>query len=546
MLEAEQILDSYTGNDRTDEYGFNFKITDEANLQVTVTDRNGVEIPLSLGVDYSVDGVGDDAGGFITLIDSGQEFISSDGFLETFYGLLIRHNPAMVQDEDLRNTPTYDPIKHERAVDKVVAQLTAVKDLARRAIRIPESETVGDMSLPEFGTFDNTLLGFTSGGEPIPVRSVIDSNLVSDYTRGLVDDRDAIKARQTLGFTGDHGTISTLELENDAVTTAKFKDGAVTTSKIDDEDIVLAKVSTTLIHSLAAVTPSVDDHLLSADASDGLLHKKNKIATTVNINAYRDISSNYTVVTEDCFLNCSGSAFNITLYTAVGYAGREIEIFHAGDNFVTYTLYTTGGQTVGGIASGSYSLCTNGESLKLRSDGTNWRIVNHFCNTVWVESGAVEIGASITAPTKGTATIHVDEMWWRRIGDSAEIRFIFTKTVSGTATNGSGDYIFKVPTGMVIDTAKATPEGTDEGAGLSILKKSIVGHGFNINNSTAQQAHCAIAVYDSTGVSMTAINMVQTPSIQFATICSTDFALALNNEKSYRGIFTVPMVGWKQ
>ena len=69
----------------------------------------------------------------------------------------------------------------------------------------------------------------------------------------------------------------------------------------------------------------------------------------------------------------------------------------------------------------------------------------------WIDTGEVmDLTAVTTPPTKGTAVI--DKVWYRRIGDSANIRWTLEQTAPGVA--GSGDYIVGLPAGFVIDTSK--------------------------------------------------------------------------------------------
>lgn len=545
MFDAAKIIDPYLGNDRTARYEFNYAISDESHLVVTIADRSGNETNLVLDVDYTVDGVGDDEGGFITLIDDGQEWISTDGFLDTFFKLAIRHNPALVQDEDLRNQPTYDSTKHERAIDKVVAQLRAVDGQARRSLRAPETEPDA-LYLPPVSVRSNSLLGFSTEGEPVPTRSVIDSTGVSDYAAGLIDDVSPAKARTTLGFSGENGTIATENIEDAAVITAKIKNSAVTTDKFDDEDVMLPKIFTGLLDSLTAVDADADDYIPISDTSDSNFNKKVSMGELVHSKTHRALTANDSPTTADGFLTCSGS-LDVTLYTAVGNAGREIEIFHDGVDFTdVVTLKTTSAQTIGGYASGAYKLCTNGESIRLRSNGTNWKIINHFCMTVWSQPREVGLGASTTAPTKGTATIYVDELRWRRVGDSAEIMFAFRKTASGSATAGAGDYLILVPTGMVIDTAKVGNDSTAESSGgsQSLRAKSCVGYYAGLNGTWL---HGFMGVFNSSGCSMHGESTHSAPGTNAHTIGvgAGSTYLTFQADVTYRGKFKVPIVDWK-
>lgn len=61
------------------------------------------------------------------------------------------------------------------------------------------------------------------------------------------------------------------------------------------------------------------------------------------------------------------------------------------------------------------------------------------------------IGATTTAPTLGTTT--VNQAYWRRVGDSMEIKYDLRESTNGT--DGNGTYLFPLPAGYSIDLNKA-------------------------------------------------------------------------------------------
>ena len=71
-------------------------------------------------------------------------------------------------------------------------------------------------------------------------------------------------------------------------------------------------------------------------------------------------------------------------------------------------------------------------------------------DTDWVKVSPVNITGSISNPTKGITTY--DELFWRRIGDSMEIRFTYEQSTAGTSGNGA--YLFTVPNSNIIDITK--------------------------------------------------------------------------------------------
>ncbi len=547
MQDATNTRKVHTGTSALSSYAYDYKIFDESHLLVTLTDLSGDEIELALGDDYDVTGSGEAAGGTIELVNAGQSWLTAAGNLITGYGLLIRRVPPITQLTEFKNQDDYYPEVHEDALDLAVHVAQSVKDYADRSIKAMETEDVDDLILPPVAERAGKILAFDDDGKPTVTTDPLgDGVIVSPFMETVLDDTTAADARTTLGFAGVGGTAQAANIEADAVTTNKILDAAVTTPKLADEAVTTPKIYTRLIDAMTIAPAELDDYVALADTSDSNLNKKALVSTITNIIQYRAVSADYDAVTSDGILDCSGAAFIITLYTAVGNAGRVIELIHNGTSLTQYYgIATQGSETVGGFSGSgtAYRLVTNGEVLRLRSDGANWLIVAHHTVTEWVTSGTVGIGGSTTAPTKGTATIYVDEMWWRRVGDSAEIRFAFRKTANGTATAGSGDYIFQVPSGMVINTSRGgTDENTAEGTGLTLLKKSAVG--FGAATVSGIQFDGMFAVFDSTGVTLAGMGTTTAPAINHNTVCSAAYSMT-NADVSYRGFFTVPISTWK-
>ncbi len=87
----------------------------------------------------------------------------------------------------------------------------------------------------------------------------------------------------------------------------------------------------------------------------------------------------YTVTGADNAIIISGTSGTVTLLTAVGNAGKQVQLIHSGTSLTqVYTINTTSAQTIGGVASGAYALYTNNENLILVSDGANWIILDHL------------------------------------------------------------------------------------------------------------------------------------------------------------------------
>jgi hypothetical protein len=252
--------------------------------------------------------------------------------------------------------------------------------------------------------------------------------------------------------------------------------------------------------------------------------------------AYRSVTTTDSPTTSDEILALSGASFTVTLPTAVGNTGKRFTLFHNGTNLTqVYTLATTSGQTIGGVASGSYALYTKGERLIIISDGSNWQILEHETNTGWIDAGTNTITATTTNPTKASG-ITVDKIYWRRVGSNAEIRIEYAQSNTTSANSGSGDYLFAIPSNMTIDTSTITTFTTVIGAGGAASITNGNGGGqwrvVNTNNSLAA------IVYDTTKIRFYYIN----PNGGGMIDSSNGFQSA---SWSLGAAFSVPISGWQ-
>lgn len=151
-----------------------------------------------------------------------------------------------------------------------------------------------------------------------------------------------------------------------------------------------------------------------------------------------------------------------------------------------------------------------------------------------VNGGPLEFSATTTAPTPGT--VFVSNVWYDRDGEFANVRIEFRQTVAGTG--GSGDYLFKMPDDLKINTNKVTPYTTVEGWNTAFISNNNVG-GVQVGNGS-NEADGIVVVYDADYVRFF---VGDASTAQQGAIGSGGFGL-VNAGAFYVAEFRVPIVGW--
>lgn len=159
-------------------------------------------------------------------------------------------------------------------------------------------------------------------------------------------------------------------------------------------------------------------------------------AITSKTAAYTITSSDYTILA-----NASGGLFALDLPVASSNTGRVFVIKRTDSTLTTYVqINPNGAELIDGV--GNIRLYTQYESVTLQSDGTNWAILDHRCDTNW----------TTFTPTGSWVANTTYAGRYRRIGDSIEIQA--TLTLAGAPT--SANLTITLPSGVTIETNKLT------------------------------------------------------------------------------------------
>ena len=162
-VETNTQREDYTGTGAVDTYPFNFKIFAETDLVVVERDTDDVETTLVLNTDYTVDGVGLDAGGNVVLTSN----------LTLNHVLTILRRRPVTQSSLFRNQTTFYPSAHEEAFDHGIMVDQQQQEEIDRSLKLPDSVSADD--------FDPTL-----PAEIVDAASAGRAIVVNDDNDGLI------------------------------------------------------------------------------------------------------------------------------------------------------------------------------------------------------------------------------------------------------------------------------------------------------------------------------------------------------------------------
>lgn len=254
--------------------------------------------------------------------------------------------------------------------------------------------------------------------------------------------------------------------------------------------------------------------------------------------SYRTANSTDSITTADDTVSYSGASFTATFPTAASSgAGKRYTICHDGTPLTqVYTLATTGGDTLGGLASGAYKLCTN-ETVTFESDGvSNFKVIDHKTSCNWIDAGTITIGATTTAPTKASG-ITLDKVRWRREGKDAIIQYGYRQSNTTSAAAGTGDYLFGLPSGIVADTTYIDLENTGAIGPGNFPSRNNIGPAHATMNTTNGVGYASL--YSTTQFRI----LVVGPS-DGGVVCGT-LRRVTDPDLAYGALIRVPVVDWQ-
>jgi hypothetical protein len=184
----------FNGNDATTAFPFTCKVFAASDLQVILTDTDGIESTLTLDSDYSVTVNGDQTvspGGTINYPMAGAPLAT--GELLTAVGALVYSQPT-----DLPTGGAWRAEVVENALDRLTMLIQQVLERVDRTVKFPPSDGVpANDALPTATARASKFLAFDADGDAIAAAGMA-SVPVTAFAATLLDDATAAEARTTL------------------------------------------------------------------------------------------------------------------------------------------------------------------------------------------------------------------------------------------------------------------------------------------------------------------------------------------------------------
>jgi|688.fasta_scaffold386931_3 hypothetical protein len=169
---AEINLVSYVANGTQTSFAYTYRILSADNLQVVVSDADGVETVKDFGFDYSVNGVGSYNGGAIVFTTA-----PTSGHRVTIRRVI----PNFTQDVDLRNQGAFFAETHEDVFDLMTMMLQQLKTDVGRAAKVKVSTAAAGVSLEFPEPVEGRAIGWNDEGDKLvnlEVGSLYDGKVV--------------------------------------------------------------------------------------------------------------------------------------------------------------------------------------------------------------------------------------------------------------------------------------------------------------------------------------------------------------------------------
>ncbi|WP_419785984.1 phage tail fiber protein [Pseudodesulfovibrio sp.] len=180
----------YSGNGSTTSFAIPFPFIEDQDLEVVLSDKHGESV-LVMGTDYQLSGKGSPEGGTCTLNTPPK----------TGETLVIRREPALVQEVDYVENDAFPANAHEAALDKLTMICQSLAERLDRTISFRVSSAVSGIELPEPAA--GRVLGWNGDGDDLSnfdLATFGEVGLPLAVNQGGTGGTDTFEALNNLGF----------------------------------------------------------------------------------------------------------------------------------------------------------------------------------------------------------------------------------------------------------------------------------------------------------------------------------------------------------
>ncbi|MEQ8370787.1 MAG: hypothetical protein RIE31_05140 [Alphaproteobacteria bacterium] len=173
----------YAGDGTTTVFPYTNRIFAEGDLRVYADGTLQ-----SLNASYSITGAGSASGGNVVFMVAPADGVT----------IVMVRNVPQTQETDYVENDTFPAESHETALDKLTVLVQQLQDELDRAMKVPESEVLLDMTLPALTVRASQYLGFDSNSQPVSYAAPAGTTSLSTFGALLAVTADADAARSIL------------------------------------------------------------------------------------------------------------------------------------------------------------------------------------------------------------------------------------------------------------------------------------------------------------------------------------------------------------